>query len=161
MLAAVSSYATFAGDRIVALVAGLGIVGCVVVAVGIVFRLALAIPWGVALVGASYAVYLRLRGGDVDTRAIYVAAALVVACELAFASLRRAAGTPDRRLRFEQAVTLVAVALATMLLGDVVLVASGTARSTLLIEAIGVACAVAAVALVVRAAARSRESTST
>jgi hypothetical protein len=106
-------------------------------------------------------VYLRLRGGDVDTHAIYVASALVVGCELAFASLRRGAGTPDSRLRLENAATIVAVALATMLLGDVVLVASGTARSTLVIEAIGVACAVAAIAFVVRTAARSRDSTST
>lgn len=156
-----AAYAAVAGDRIVALVAGLGIAGCLVVVVGIAFRITTAIPWGVVLVGASYAVYLRLRGGDVDTRAIYVAAALVVACELAFASLRRGTGAPDRRLRLERAAMLVAVVLGTMVLGDVVLVASGTAHSTLVIEAIGAACAVAAVALVVRAAARSRGSTST
>lgn len=156
-----AAYAAVAGDRIVELVAGLGFAGSVLVAVGTVFRIATAIPWGVGLVGASYAVYLRLRGGDVDTRAIYVAAALVAACELAFASLRRGAGAPDRRLRLERVVTVVAVVLATLVLGDVVLVASGSAHSTLLIEAIGAACAVAAVALVVRLAARSRDSTST
>jgi hypothetical protein len=157
LLAAVGAYAALAGDRVIALVAGLGVAGCVVVAAGIVFRVAVAIPWGVALVGASYAVYLRLRGGDVDTRAIYVAAALIVACELAFRSLRPGTGTPNGLLRLESAATLVAVALATMVLGDVVLVASGSARSTLFVEAIGAACAVAAVAFAVRTAARSRD----
>lgn len=156
-----TAYATVAGHRVVTLVAGLGVAGCVIVAAGTAFRLAVAIPWGAGLVGASYAVFLRLRGGDVDTRAVWVAAGLVVACELAFVSLRRGAGAPDGRLRLENAATLVGVALATLFVGDVVLVASGSARSNLVVEAIGVACAVAAIAFVVRAAARSRGSTST
>lgn len=143
------------------LVAGLGIAGCAIATVAIALRMPIAIAWGVALVGASYAVFLRLRGGDVDTRAIYVAAALVVACEVAFSSLRRASGAPDRRLRVENAARLGVVALATMVAGDIVLVASGSAQSNLVVEAGGVLAAALAVAFIVRAAARSRESTST
>ena len=143
------------------LVATVGAVGCAVVAVGLVFRFAALIGWGVALVGAAYAIFLRLRGGSVDTNAIYVATALVIACELAFASIRRTGGTPDARLRIENLFTIFAVAVGAMLLGDVLLVASGTTGAGLALVVGGSAAAVAAVAIVVRIAARMRDSTST
>lgn len=155
------AYASIAGDRVTPLVAGLGVGGCVIAVVAIALRMPVAIAWGVALVGASYAVFLRLRAGDVDGHAIYVAAALVVACELAFSSLRRAPGVPDRGLRIEAAAKLVVVTLATLVAGDVVLVASGSARSNVFVEAMGVVAAVLCVGFVVRSAARSRDSTST
>jgi hypothetical protein len=154
-------YAAVAGDRIVSVVTTVGIVGCAVVGVGIVFRLAVLIGWGVALVGAAYATFLRLRGGSVDTNAIYVATGLVVACELAFAAIRRSGGTPDARLRIENLFTVFAVAVGAMLLGDVLLVASGTTGAGLALVIGGATAAVAAVAFVVRISARSRDSTST
>ena len=137
--------------------AGIGIGGCVVVAVALALRLAPLLPWGVALVGAAYAVFLRLRGGAVDSNAIYVAAALVVAAELAFLSLRPHVAPGDARARWDPPLRILAIALATLVGGGIVLVGSGASGGGLVLEGVGVASAVVAVALVVALAARSRD----
>jgi hypothetical protein len=138
------------------LVAGIAAAGCVVTALALVVRRALLVPWGIALVGAAYALFLRLRGGAVDANAVYVAAALVAAAELAFMSLRPAVPAADWRARWDGLVRVVVVALATLVAGEVILAASGSATGGLVMEGFGVAAAVVAVAVVVVTAARTR-----
>jgi hypothetical protein len=157
----VTLYSTLAGSRLVPLVLGLGGAGCVVVALALVFRVALLVPWGVALVGAAYAVFLRLRGGAVDSNAVYVAVGLVVTAEVAFLSLRPPVPAGDGRIQWDAALRIVVIAIATLLGGGIVLVASGASGGGLVLEGIGVAASVVIVSAVVTLAARARDSAST
>lgn len=125
-------------------------------AAALVLRFAPLVPWGVAIVGAAYALFLRLRGGAVDGNAVYVAAGLVAAAELAFMSLRASVPAADRHARWDGVVRVGAIAASTLVAGEVILAASGSASGGLLTEVFGVAAAVAAVALAVIAAARTR-----
>jgi hypothetical protein len=104
---------------------------------------------------------LRERGGGVDSNAVYVAAALAVGAEAAFVSLRPALPAGDRRVRWDALTRLVAIAFTTLLGGGLVLVASGATGGGLVVEGIGVAAAVVAVASVVVVGARTRDSGST
>ena len=160
-LGGVSAYSTAAADRLVLLVLSVGAAGCAIVSIALAARVALLIPWGAAFVGAAYALSLSLHRGSVDAKAVYVAAAMIVACELAFLSVRTTAGGVDRRVGVDVAASLCAVVFVTLVAGEVVLLASGQTNSGLALEAIGAACAIVAVATTVRiAATRSRDSTS-
>src|SRR5439155_12961262 len=75
LLAGVAAYSALAGDRLVQVVAGLGAAGCALVALALALRQAFLLAWGIAGVGAGYAVFLSLRSGTVDSRAPFVAAA--------------------------------------------------------------------------------------
>ena len=114
-------------------------------------------PWGVALVGAAYAVFLRLRGGGVDSNALYVSAALIAGAEAAYVALQARAPAADSRTRWDAPARVVAVAFAALLGGGIVLVASGATGGGLAVEAIGVAAAVISVAAVVLGGARTRD----
>src|SRR5439155_23064039 len=74
VLGGVVAYATAAGDRLPELVAGVGVAGCVVTVVALAGCWPSIVSWGVAGVGAAYAVFLSLRSGTVDSRAPIVAA---------------------------------------------------------------------------------------
>lgn len=110
------------------------------------------LAWGFAMFGAEYAVYLRLRGGAVDPRAPLVAAALLVAAELAFGAIAAEGGVRERSLLVSELVALLAAALATVAVAALVLVAAGSARSGVALEALGAAAAVGVLGIVVRAA---------
>jgi hypothetical protein len=117
----------------------------------------------VAVVGALLAWALFFGGGDSPNRlawiggAAIVAAALVVAAELAFLSLRPHVAPGDARARWDPPLRILAIALATLVGGGIVLVGSGASGGGLVLEGVGVASAVVAVALVVALAARSRD----
>jgi len=125
--------------------------GAVVLAAGIALRLPVAIPWGVGLAGAGYAV-AREHHAVVDGWATVVGATLLLAAELAAWSIEH-----DRRIRAERAVVvrriaaLAALVAASALLGFVLVGAAAVSTSTgIALTTLGAASAVAAVAVVLR-----------
>jgi hypothetical protein len=126
----------------------------VCLAAGLAFRVALAIPIAVALLGAEYAALLAIESDTLDARAPLVAAALLAVAELGYWSLELQgrvadeAGTYLRRIALLAASLLGVLALGAALMAAVdVLRASGPA-----VEVLGAAAAVGALALVALAA---------
>jgi hypothetical protein len=117
---------------------------------GLLLRLPAAIPAAVLVLGAEYAAMLAVEGGILDTRAPALAATLFATAELGYWSLELRdavadeAGAYARRLGLLSGLTLGALALGELLL---VLVDLGE-RGGIAIEAIGVAAAVGALAIV-------------
>ena len=151
-----AAYAALAGDRFIQVVAGLGAAGSGVVALGLVIRKPLLLPWGIAGVGAGYAVFLSLRADTVDTRAPLVAAALFTAAELAFWSVEFGVGRRDRLVVVRRVSLLAVEAFGTALLAALLLVVAGGARAGLGLEALGVLAAVGSVAIVAVLTARAK-----
>lgn len=152
LVAGLAAYPVAAGDRQVRVVLAIGAAACAVVAAGLLFRRPLLIAWGLALFGAEYAVFLRLRGDAVDARAPLVAAGLLVAAELAFEAIAAEGGRRERSLVAAEGVALVAVAIATVIAGGFLLVIAGEVAAGVALEAIGAAAAVCAVGLLARIA---------
>ena len=115
----------------------------------------------VAMFGAEYAVLLRLRESSVDSRAPFVAAALIIVAELAFHAVAGRTGRAERNVVLRALLARVAIAAAAAFVGGLVLVAAGSIRSGLGFEALAVCAAALVVGMVVLIASRSRESTST
>jgi hypothetical protein len=153
VLGGLVAYVAAAGDRLVPLVVGVGIAGWLLVLLGML-RWPALLGWGLAGFGAEYALFLRLRGGSVDSRAPAVAAALLLVAELAFVSARGGLRGADRALLARVVGSTAAAVAGTALLADLLLVVSGSASGSVAVEAGGVLAAVLAVALVVRVAAR-------
>jgi hypothetical protein len=147
----VTAYTAFAGGQFASLGEVAAGAGTVVLAAGIAIRLPAAVPWSVGLAGAGYLI-ARAHHAVVDGWATAVGAGLLLAAELAAWSI-----DDDRRIREERAlvvrraVTLVALVSGSALVGFVLIGATAitTARGTAL-TAVGVAAAVAAVAVVLR-----------
>ena len=114
------------------------------------------IAWALVGFGAEYALFLRLRSAAVDARALFVAGGLVLVAELAFWTILRAQSTPERNVALRSLLALLGSAVAAMVVAGVVLVAAGSVRSGLALEALGVLGAALVVAAVVRIAARTR-----
>ena len=138
-----------------------GALGWAIVALGLLFRIPWLLGWGLALFGAEYATFVRLRGGAVDGRSVFVAAMLLLVAELAFFSIQVRVPSADRGLTVRRTLALIAALIGTGFAGGLVLVISGSANSGVGVEAAGAVAAVLAIAMVVRIAARSRDSTST
>jgi hypothetical protein len=157
LLAGLVVYPSVAGDRLVPLVIAVGVAGWLVFVVGLL-RWPALLGWGLGLFGAEYALFLRLRGGAVDSRAPAVAAALLLVAELGFLSVRGGLPGADRALVARVVGSIAAAVAAAALLADLLLVASGSANGSVPVEAAGVLASVVAVALVVRLAASPRRS---
>ena len=160
LLGGLVAYPAAAGDRLAWVVAAVGIAGWLLFLLGLV-RWPALLGWGLAGFGAEYAVFLRLRGGAVDSRAPAVAAALLLVAELAFLSAGGGLAGADRALTVRMIGAVAAAVAGAALVADLLLVASGSAAGNLSWEAAGVLAAVLSVAFVVRVAARARGSTST
>jgi hypothetical protein len=126
-------------------------------AAGLAFRVALAIPLSVALVGAEYVALLGFEGEALDERAPLVGAALLAVSELAYWSLELRAevkdepGTYLRRLALLATLLLAVVGLGIPLLALVETVSTEGAA----VDLLGAVAAVGALALVVLAARRT------
>jgi hypothetical protein len=157
----VVAYAVAAGDRLPEVVAGVGTAGWVVTVVALAGRWPSLLPWGLAGVGACYAVFLSLRSATVDSRALFVAAGFFAAAELGFWSVERRAGRSERTVVVRRLVIIVSGALGTAVLGGLLLVLAAGATAGAGLEAIGVLAAVVTLAIVAVLAGRARDSTST
>ena len=134
---------------------GVGVAGCALTAFALLTRWRTVFPFGLALVGTSYAVYLALRNGAVDARAPAVAAALFAAAELGFWSLERTPSPSETTVLVRRVAALAASVLLTALVGTLLLVLATGATGGVGLEAAGVAAAVVAVALIARLASRA------
>jgi hypothetical protein len=112
-------------------------------------------PFGLALVGASYGVYVALRNGAVDARAPAVAAVLFAVAELGFWSLERAPSQSEGNVLVRRAAALAGGVLLTAFLGSLLLVLATGVSGGVGLEAAGVAAAVLALAAIVRLASRA------
>ena len=112
-------------------------------------------PLGIALVGASYGVFLGIHNGPVDQWAPAVAAALLVAAELGFWSLERSPSRSEGAVLLRRVGGLAGAAVVTALIGSLVLVAATGASGGVPLEAAGVGAAVLAVAAIARLASRA------
>lgn len=144
-----------ASDRLPAVVGGIGAVGGVVIAFALATRWRSAFPFGLALVGASYGVFLAVRNGAVDRWAPAVAAALFVAAELGYWSLERSPSRSERAVLLRRVGGVLGAAVVTALVGTLVLVVATGAAGGIALEAAGVAAAVLAVAAIARLASRA------
>jgi hypothetical protein len=147
----VTAYA-FSGDDAVSSAGGaLAAAGTLGLTAAVVLRLQLAVPWAVLFAGAGYVV-AHVHDSAVDGWAAVVGAALLLAAELAAWSI-----ATDRRIREERAVVLaqsLTVAALVVTGGAVSFLLVGaaavSAAAGLLLTAIGVAAALAAVAVILR-----------
>lgn len=141
--------------------AALGGIGLFVGVVALVGRWAALLPWGFVGVGAAYAVYLSLRPGTVDARAPMVAAAFFVAAELSFWSIERRSWHSEGNVMVRRLALLVSAALATAIVGGLLLLITSGRRIGLEQEAAGVAAAVLTLTVIAVLARRSRRQAST
>jgi hypothetical protein len=153
--AGIVAYSDVAGDRLPAVVGGVGALGGVLMAFALATRWRAVFPFGIALVGASYGVFLAVRNGAVDQWAPAVAAALFVAAELGYWSLERSPSRSERVVVLRRLAGLAGAALITALVGTLVLVIATGAKGGVALEAAGVASAVLAVAAIARLASRA------
>lgn len=151
----VVAYADVASDRLTEVVGVVGVAGGVLMAFALFTRWRSAFPFGIALVGASYGVFLAIHNGAVDQWAPAVAAALFVAAELGFWSLERSPSRSERAVLLRRVAGLAGAAVVTALVGSLVLVVATGASGGVPLEAAGVAAAVLAVAAIARLASRS------
>jgi hypothetical protein len=135
-----------------------GAVGALLLALAVLAGRPGWIAWSLVLLGAEYAASLAVAegGGEMDAWAPLYAAGLLVAAELAFWSLelrgtaREDAASLRRRLAALSALALAALGLAAL----VALVTELPGGGGVLWDAVGVAAAVAALAIVARLARR-------
>jgi hypothetical protein len=132
-----------------------GAAGGVLMAFALATRWRAVFPFGLALVGASYAVFLAVRNGSVDSWAPVVAAALFVAAELGYWSLERSPSLSERAVVLRRLAGLAGAAVVTVLVGSLVLLIATGAAGGVALEAAGVAAAVLAVAAITRLASRA------
>ena len=140
------------------MVSGIGAAGWILVAVALAGRWPFVAAWGLAAIGAEYAVFLRLRTGPIDSRAPFVAAGLVLAAELLYRSVTPFDGRREAALLLAWGSRALALVVGTLVVGEVVLLAAGSVRSGVGLEVFGVAAAVVALALVARIAAGTSNS---
>jgi len=153
--ASVAVYAVAAGEQLTEIVAAVGAAGCALIVLALAFRRASVLPFGIAGVGAAYALFLALRNGDVDARAPAVAAVLFVATELGYWSLEASASRNERAALTRRVVALALAAFGTALVGSLVLgLTSGTGAGVAL-EAVGVAAAALTAAAIALLASRA------
>jgi hypothetical protein len=113
------------------------------------------LPFGIAFVGAAYAVFLAIPNGAVDQWAPAVAAALFAAAELGYWSLERSPSRSEGVVVLRRVAGLAGGAVVTALVGSLVLVVASGASGGVGLEAAGVAAAVLAVAAIARLASRA------
>jgi hypothetical protein len=155
LAAGVVAYAVVASDRLAEVVGIVGVAGGALMAFALCTRWRSVFPLGIALVGASYGVFLGIHNGPVDQWAPAVAAALFVAAELGFWSLERSPSRSEGAVLLRRVGGLAGAAVLTALIGSLVLVVATGASGGVPLEAAGVGAAVLAVAAIARLASRA------
>ena len=149
VLAGAAAYPAAVADAFRRELVALAAVACAALVVGILARVRWLVPASLLAAAAAYAGFLLLRDAGFDPLAPLYGAALLLVAELA----EWAADPPLRetpRLQLARASSLVLLATAGAVAGGAVLVAArvAAARDDPLLEPLGVAAAVATVALV-------------
>jgi hypothetical protein len=137
-------------------VAGVGAGGLALTALALIGRWPSLLPWGIVGVGASYTVFLSLRGPTVDSWAPAVAAALFASAELAFWSVERSRTWSEPAVLARRVAFIATGALLTALIGAFLLVAVSGVSGGIGYHALGVGAAVLTLAIVAALTARTR-----
>lgn len=131
----------------------IGLLGPLLLAAGLRFSWTPSIPASLALLGAVYAAALLLRHGGVDAGAPFVGAVALLAAELSYWTTASHAVPLERALARRTLATSAGLALVAFCLGIVLLLVGGASvGGGLPLEALGVAAAAAALAVVTRLA---------
>jgi hypothetical protein len=142
------AYSTVAAESAPGLVAGVGVAGIAFLVAGASLGASDFVPAGIALVGAAYLLVVLFGGDAVDLRAPLVAGALVLAAELAYSSLEPPLAPASRAFRALRSARAALTVAGAVLVAALVLVASvADVGSPAVLEAIGIASAVAALGL--------------
>jgi hypothetical protein len=145
------AYVAGSGGRLATVGAVVGGLGVGLLVLGLVLRWPTTIPWSVLLAGGGY--ILALEGNPVvDGWAAAIGVLLLLAAELASWSIEHNARIEaETSLVIRRIATLIALVAAALLVNFMLLATAGvSAASGLLLAAVGVAAAVAAVAVVLR-----------
>jgi archaellum biogenesis protein FlaJ (TadC family) len=123
----------------------------VLLALGLVLRWPMTIPWAVLLVGGGYLV-AREGNAAVDGWAAVIGVLLLLSAELASWSMEHDGRIKsERALVLRRALTLGVLVAAALLVNFLLLATAGVSASAgVLLAAVGVAAAVGAVAVVLR-----------
>lgn len=139
-------------DRFTSVLAATGGVAGALLVVALGARLSMVIPWAVALLGGEYALFLAIGEEGIDGLAPLYGVGLLLCAELSYWSIEPQSESDDN-LAARRLTLLGAAALASAFLGAVVLSSAAVGLgSGLGLEAVGVAAAVAALAVVARLA---------
>ena len=142
------AFSALRAGRLELVVAAVGLLGVLLLLVALAGQLPAVVAWAVALLGAAYATALLLRGGTIDGLAPVVAVGLLLTAELAYWSLEPHLPS-DRGIARRRAQRLALLALVGGGVSALVLAASEAAgRGGLGLEALGVAAAAGALAVV-------------
>lgn len=127
-----------------------------VLVVGLVLGRPAAVPWAIAGLGAEYAA--SLRGDELDGRVPLYAVGLIVTAELAYWSLQLRRGARDEPGMGQRRIISLLIAATIGLVTGSLLVAIGHVplRGGVAVEAVGLAAAIGALALLYGAARVSR-----
>jgi hypothetical protein len=137
-----------AADRAAPLVAALGGLGVALVVLGASLRIPEALPAGIALVGAEYALFLALGDDTVRLGVPLVAAALIVAAELGYSALEPPLVPAPPGIRLRRAARSLALVAGGVAVSALVLFAAvADVGDSAGLRLIGLAAAVAAVGL--------------
>jgi len=141
-------------DRFGPLVGAVGLIAVLFLVITLFGRYAGLLPWVVALAGAEYAAFLVIRERSIDSYAPIYGAGLLLVAELAYWSIeRRVPGPPGQGLTFRRATLVFAACVAAGGIGGLILaVSEASVNGGLWLEALGVAAAVGALALLARLA---------
>jgi hypothetical protein len=129
----------------------LAALGLLLLGLGLVLRWPSMVPWAIVFGGSAYAA-ARAGGDIVDGWAAVVGVLLLIAAELAFWSVEHDARIrTERSLALRRVATLAGLVVCALVVDFLLLgTAAVSASSGVLLAAVGVAAAVAAIAVVVR-----------
>lgn len=141
-------------DRLGPLVGAIGLLAVLFLILALVGRYIGLLPWVLALAGAEYGAFLVIRESSIDGYAPIYAAGLLLVAELAYWALERPVpGAPGEGLTFRRGSLLVAACVAAGGISGLILaMAELSVHGGLWLEALGVAAAVGAIALLARLA---------
>jgi hypothetical protein len=133
------------------------VAGFAALAAGLVLRRSVLLVWGLAVLGANYAVWLALGTHALDQRIPVVGAGLLLAAELAFESLEPEVDRVEAPAVLARLITLVVFLLGAFAAGALVLaVASIPLRGGVALTAVGAVAAVLVLGLITRLAVERR-----
>ena len=144
-------------DRFGPLVGAVGLAAVLFLVAALVGRSEGLLPWALALAGAEYAAFLAIREGSIDGWAPIYGAGLLLVAELAYWSFERPVpGPPREGLTFRRATLVTVACVGAGGVGRLILaIAELSVRGGVWLEALGVAAAVGAIAVLARLARQS------
>jgi hypothetical protein len=155
LLAALVVYPALRSERLGAAVAAVGAGAGFLLVVGLALRWSSLVPWAVALVGGEYAFSLLVTGGRMDPLAPVFAGGLFLLAEFSYWAMERETVREEPGLLARRLATVLVTTVGVTLVAALVLVFSDTTvGGGLALEAIGVAAAAGALAIVALLARR-------